>query len=87
MICDFEKLLDHLYSEIKSRVDIAVVGLSGGADSSLTAILCMKALGKENVYGISMPYDEVDVKTFNAQSASLAEKIGMIRTVKIFQSH
>jgi len=55
VICDFEKLLEHIYSELRSQLDVAVVGLSGGADSSLTAILCMKALGKENVYGISMP--------------------------------
>jgi len=82
VICDFEELLEHIYSELKSLVDVAVVGLSGGADSSLTAILCMKALGKENVYGISMPYDEVDIKTFNAQSASLAERIGINHLVR-----
>ncbi len=33
----------------------AVVGLSGGIDSSLTACIAVKALGKENVHGISMP--------------------------------
>jgi NAD+ synthase len=32
-----------------------VVGLSGGVDSSLTAALCTKALGNENVLGIIMP--------------------------------
>ncbi len=34
----------------------AVVGISGGVDSSLTAYLCAKALGPENVFGIRMPY-------------------------------
>ncbi len=77
MINNCDKLLAHLYTEINGQVDIALVGLSGGADSSLTAILCMKALGKENVYGISMPYDEVDTQTFNALSAKLAQKIGI----------
>ena len=33
----------------------AVIGLSGGIDSSLTACIAVKALGKENVHGISMP--------------------------------
>ena len=33
----------------------AVLGLSGGIDSSLTACIAVEALGKENVYGISMP--------------------------------
>ncbi len=33
----------------------AVIGLSGGIDSALTAVLAVKALGKENVLGITMP--------------------------------
>ena len=33
----------------------AVIGLSGGIDSSLTACIAVEALGKENVHGISMP--------------------------------
>ena len=32
-----------------------VVGLSGGVDSSVTAALCVKALGKERVFGLLMP--------------------------------
>ena len=33
----------------------AVIGLSGGIDSSLTACIAVKALGSDNVYGVSMP--------------------------------
>ena len=33
----------------------AVLGISGGKDSSIAAALCVKALGKENVYGVLMP--------------------------------
>jgi len=33
----------------------AVVGLSGGIDSSVVAALCVKALGKERVLGVFMP--------------------------------
>lgn len=36
----------------------AVVGISGGKDSSVTAALCVEALGKENVVGVLMPYGE-----------------------------
>ena len=36
----------------------AVVGISGGKDSSVVAALCVKALGKENVYGVLMPNKE-----------------------------
>jgi NAD+ synthase (glutamine-hydrolysing) len=33
----------------------AILGLSGGIDSALTITLAVKALGKENVYGVLMP--------------------------------
>jgi NAD+ synthase (glutamine-hydrolysing) len=33
----------------------AVIGLSGGIDSSLTAVIARDAIGKENVIGVSMP--------------------------------
>ena len=33
----------------------AVLGISGGKDSSIVAALCVKALGKDKVYGILMP--------------------------------
>src|SRR5579884_718425 len=33
----------------------AVIGLSGGIDSALTAVIAVDALGKENVTGVSMP--------------------------------
>ena len=36
----------------------AVVGVSGGKDSSVTAALCVKALGKERVIGVMMPQGE-----------------------------
>jgi NAD+ synthetase len=34
----------------------AIVGISGGVDSSVTAFLCARALGANNVHGIRMPY-------------------------------
>ncbi len=39
----------------KNGFDKAIIGLSGGIDSSLTAALATKALGSENVIGLSMP--------------------------------
>ena len=35
----------------------AIVGLSGGSDSSFTAYICRLALGKNNVFGVIMPSD------------------------------
>lgn len=36
----------------------AVIGISGGTDSSVVASLCVEALGKENVIGVLMPNGE-----------------------------
>lgn len=40
----------------RRRIPRAVLGLSGGVDSALTAYLCARALGPDNVYAIRMPY-------------------------------
>ncbi len=36
----------------------AVVGISGGKDSSIVAALCVEALGKDRVIGVLMPFGE-----------------------------
>ena len=36
----------------------AVIGISGGKDSSVVAALCVKALGKGRVFGVLMPNGE-----------------------------
>ena len=59
----------------KTQTIKAVIGLSGGADSTLVACLCVKAIGAHNVIGVSMPYSETDNKTFNDRSRRLAEKL------------
>jgi NAD+ synthetase len=45
-------LRDYLF---KCGFKSAVIGLSGGIDSALTAVLAVEALGKENVRGVSLP--------------------------------
>ncbi len=47
-----------LFDELTVRRGVrrAVVGLSGGVDSAVTASLCARALGAHNVYAIRMPY-------------------------------
>ncbi len=46
------------YFEENGRGAKAVVGISGGKDSSVVATLCVKALGKERVIGVLMPQGE-----------------------------
>ncbi len=66
-----KKLTSFLVSEIgKTGLKKAVVGLSGGLDSALVASLAARALGKENVTGILMPY-----KTSSAKSIEDALKV------------
>jgi NAD+ synthase len=48
----------------------AVVGLSGGVDSAVTAYLCARALGEKNVHAIRMPY-----KTSSRESLSDAQLV------------
>ena len=40
---------------IKSGFDKALIGISGGLDSAVTAVLAAEALGHENVYSVFMP--------------------------------
>lgn len=52
----------------------AVVGISGGKDSSVTAALCAEALGKERVIGVLMPDG---VQNDISDSRLLVESIGI----------
>jgi len=54
----------------------ACLGLSGGIDSALTAVLACDALGAENVYGLTMPSEFSSGGSVD-HSVELAEKLGM----------
>ena len=54
------KVRDRLVEQIRETAEKqgfsrVVLGISGGKDSTVTAALCARALGKENVYGVMMP--------------------------------
>jgi NAD+ synthetase len=50
-------LVEFIRDEMERRTfKCAVVGVSGGVDSAVTAYLAAKALGPENVIGVRMPY-------------------------------
>ena len=56
----------------------AVLGISGGKDSSVAAALCVKALGKERVFGVLMPQGEQhDIQ----YSYDLCKELGIEYTV------
>ena len=62
-----------------------VLGISGGKDSSVSAALCARALGKENVYGILLPDGEQkDIE----DSRRVCAALGMLhRTLNIGAMH
>ncbi|MDR0447428.1 MAG: NAD(+) synthase [Treponema sp.] len=46
------------YFNKNGRDCLAIIGISGGKDSSITAALCTKALGADRVFGVLMPQGE-----------------------------
>lgn len=68
------KIIDFIRKEI-SRIGVsnAVIGLSGGIDSAVTASLTVKALGSKNVFCISLPY-----KTSSKQSTHDARELASL---------
>lgn len=71
---------DYMY---KSGFKKAVLGLSGGIDSALTAAIACDALGKDNVFGITMPSKYSSSGSVD-DSCKLAENLGMeIETIAI----
>lgn len=77
MIKKISELMDAVLPAIQEKMDVAVVGLSGGADSTLVALLCREALGAAKVYGVHMPCSLHDHDYFNCRSKIIAKKIGI----------
>jgi NAD+ synthase (glutamine-hydrolysing) len=60
----------------KNGFSRAVLGLSGGIDSSLAAVVAARALGPENVTGVLMP-SRYTSDLSNTDAMALAENLGM----------
>lgn len=77
----FELIHDGIVTGIKNYFDKlgfkkAILGLSGGIDSALTAVLAVRALGKENVRGVLMP-SEYSTGHSVTDAKELAENLGI----------
>lgn len=82
---DYEPDLERTYKTIlqgirdyfkKNGLKRAVLGLSGGLDSSVSAVLLADALGAENVFGISMP-SVISSQESHDDAKELAENLGI----------
>ena len=75
-IKDIEALSDFLGNKLKEEIFVkhkrrgAVIGISGGIDSSVSMALAAKYLGPERVFGVMMPE-----KDSSPDSESMAEKL------------
>ena len=85
-----EKARDSLVNELRKLAETrgfskVVVGISGGKDSTVTAAICARALGADQVYGVMMPDGEQkDI----ADSIRVCEALGIHRrTVNIGKMH
>ncbi len=62
---------------IRSNRGGVVVGLSGGIDSTVTAYLCVKALGNQNVVGLIMPEANVTPEEDIKDALSVAKRLNV----------
>ncbi|MEM1985716.1 MAG: NAD+ synthase [Nitrososphaeria archaeon] len=60
----------------KTGFEKAVIGMSGGIDSSLTTCIAVEALGKENVIGVLMP-SKYSSEASRIDAKILAENLGI----------
>lgn len=77
-----EILCRFLLAEIgRAGFERAVVGLSGGLDSSVVVALCARALGPENVLAVTMPYKTSSDET-RRDSQTIIDWLG-VRTIDL----
>ena len=65
----------------KNKFSKAVIGLSGGIDSALTAVIAVSAIGSENVVGVNMP-SSYSSRGSVEDSETLAKNLG-IRVISL----
>ena len=73
-----DKIVNFIRSSIQnSGATGAIIGLSGGIDSALTAYLTVEALGKDKVLGLMLPEKGISTKTDIDDAVEIAEILGI----------
>jgi NAD+ synthase len=81
-------ITDFIRQQVRDRKSEGVVlGMSGGIDSSLAAVLSVNAIGPSKVFGLSMPDSRITPEKETRQARQLAKTLGIeykiIETEKI----
>ncbi len=72
---------------VKNGFTDVVIGMSGGVDSSLVAVIAADALGPEHVHGVSMP-SRYSTDHSRTDAEQLADALGIdLRTIAIEPAH
>ncbi|WP_433625044.1 NAD+ synthase [Halomicrococcus sp. NG-SE-24] len=84
---ELERHREHVTAFVREKVeeagvDGAVLGLSGGIDSTLTAYLIVEALGEENLHGLVMP-GAVSSEENMSDAERVAQELGI--TYDVFE--
>lgn len=79
---NYPEIKENIVAFIRSKVreagaSGAVIGMSGGIDSSLTAYLAVEALGSENVIGLMLPEKGITSKQDVEDATEIAETLGI----------
>ena len=71
----------------EANANKVVVGVSGGIDSAVTAALCVKVLGKQNVFGLILPCESIlaDIDDAKMVIKSLGIKKLLIDLTPVFK--
>jgi NAD+ synthase len=89
---DYNLIICEIQNWIKEYINSAnmegvVVGISGGIDSAVTTKLCVNALGKENVIGLSLPCSSIqdDINDAKQFAQNLGIKFMKIELTNIYE--
>jgi len=75
---EIEIIIEFIRQELsKAGLSKLIIGLSGGIDSAVTTALSIKAIGKENVIAVMMPY-----KSSHPDSLKHAEQFAKIQGIQ-----
>lgn len=76
----YETICNTIVNFIKQEIgkrdsEGVIIGMSGGIDSSLTAVLAVKALGNQSVFGLLIPDSSVTPKSDTTDAIELAKSL------------